>query len=262
MVEAVVWQSIVIAAMLAIGFGVAAFRLATIPRPNYAILVKLYPKSVLLLLLRILTLLLFVAVFVVSLNRSNFHDMVYYTYWNFTIQTIYVLAAIIHQLATWSQPRPVHANQVLNVLWDVAFPSCILVVGVYWGVLYTPAKVIPWTTYVVHGGNLGLLFLEFAFNEYLIQRNNLKFVVMWPALYGAVTWITMATGLNSVWPYDLLDVSKPLAPLKWFGIVAGHVVAFGVALLLSSAKLRLVPAPPEDNKNGNPIVAKTLIDFV
>ncbi|RQM24896.1 hypothetical protein B5M09_000064 [Aphanomyces astaci] len=226
--------------MLAAGFGVSAFRLFTIPRVTYRVQVPLPSKSIPLLVFRIATFSFFVVVLLLRLAESNLDDLFYYTYWNFTIQIIYLGWAIVYQVQIWFQPSPTHANGALNAAFDVVLTSCAVVCTVYWLVLYNPAHVTPWTTYVVHGVNLGLLSVEFAFNEHLVQRYNLKFVVMWPALYGSVTWITMATGLNDLWPYALLDVTQPLAPLKWFGIVAGHAVFFGLVLLLSSLKFRVV----------------------
>ncbi|RHY28933.1 hypothetical protein DYB32_005588 [Aphanomyces invadans] len=231
--------------MLATGFGVSAYRLFTIPREPYRVQVPQVPKNIPLLVFRIAIFSFFLVVFLIRMAQTNLDDLFYYTYWNFTIQTIYVGWAIVYQIQIWFQPKPVHANGWLNATFDVAFTSCAVVVSVYWFVLYKPTAIVPWTTYVVHGVNLILLLIEFAFNEHLVQRNNMKFVIMWPALYGSVTWITMATGLNDKWPYDLLDVTKPYAPLKWFGIVFSHAVFFGAVLLLSLLKVRIVgePAP-------------------
>ncbi|KAF0688228.1 Aste57867_20098 [Aphanomyces stellatus] len=240
--NAVVWQSIVIGLMLAIGFSVGVFRFFTQPRPSYSILVKTHDASIPLLVVRAAAISLFLAVLILRLDLSDFFDLAYYTYWNFTLQTIYFVAAVVAQVRTWHGRPSLQANQPLNALFDVCFASCILVVLVYWFVLYDPTVPLLWTTCVVHGANLVFLVVDFCLNDHLVQRINFKFVIMWPAIYGAVTWIGNATYLHGFWPYKLLDVSANLAPLKWLGILVGHAFGFGVALLLSAWKKRVAAA--------------------
>ncbi|KAF0700348.1 Aste57867_9161 [Aphanomyces stellatus] len=253
--DTVVWQSIVIALMLVVGFGVASFRLATQPWPTYPVLVKVRSGSVALFAFRIAAFVLFVTVLVIGIVRTNWFDLVYYTYWNFTLQTMYLGAAIYDQWTRWApstgdetflplqakSTAPLSAHRLLNTVFDVCLTTSVLVTLVFWLVLYNPTTAV-WTTYVVHAVNLVLLLVEFALNEHLVQRHHMKFVVMWPALYGAITWFGHATYLHGFWPYDLLDVAKPYAPLKWLAISLGHAACFGLALLLSHLKLRYMGA--------------------
>ncbi|KAF0688226.1 Aste57867_20096 [Aphanomyces stellatus] len=250
-----VWQSLVIALMLFVGLAGTTFRLLTQPRPAYKFLVRMHRQSTPLLVFRLVAFSLFLIVFLSSMHTSSWHDLVYYTYWTFALETFYWGAAIINQVHCWFTHVDT-VSQPLNALFDVCFTVVLVVAAVFWGVLYNPATTtLAWTTYVVHGVNVVAFVVEFAWNDLLVQGRNLQFVVMWPAIYGAATMVGYNTYLHGTWPYALLDVSKPQAPLKWLGIIVGHVVVFGLVCLFSMAKRRLVPAPPDPNPDGkSPVV--------
>ncbi|RHY73544.1 hypothetical protein DYB30_006740 [Aphanomyces astaci] len=202
------------------------------------------PSNVWLLSFRCATFVFFVVVWILQVQSSNWFELVYYTYWNFTLQTIYFGAAIVDQMRRWSRPPTLtdryYANRPLNTLFDVVFASLILVALVYWIFIFNTAKHIEWPTYVVHLVNVVLVVVEFAFNEHLAQRTSLKYVVLWPAIFASVAWIGHATYTRGFWPYNIMSLDNPYAPLVWLGIGVAHVVCFGFVLLLSYFKARWV----------------------
>ncbi|RQM24898.1 hypothetical protein B5M09_000062 [Aphanomyces astaci] len=241
------WKEIVLGIGLALVGVICTYRIYKHPRNSpHDLQVPFRAANWWLMLFRIASCSFFVVVWSVQMHSTNWFNLVYYTYWNFTLQTIYFGAAIVDQVRRWIRSNDAnHANWPLNTLFDVAMTSSLLVGLVYWCLLYDPSKPTEWATYIVHLANIGMLLIEFAFNEYLAQRTSLKFVILWPALFASLSWIGNATFNKGFWPYDLISLDKSMAPLIWFGIGIGHAICFGIVLLLSYAKSRwMVAATP------------------
>ncbi|KAF0688233.1 Aste57867_20103 [Aphanomyces stellatus] len=251
--------------LLVLGIGLSCiilgvvFRIYIQPTPEYLVGVRQYSKSIPLLLFRVAVLGFFVAVWVLEISTTDWFDLVYYTWWNFSLQIVYFTLAIVDQAKHWHQAR-CYANHALNTLFDVCFTSCFLVALVYWILLFNPSNHLEWFVYVVHLVNVFVLLLDFGANDHVVQRTSLKYVVLWPTLYSILTWIGNSSYLDGFWPYNLMDLSKSLAPLIWFGIILAHVGCFGGVLLLSKLKLRCVgvPPPPPSDAVASPHVQNDL----
>ncbi|CAK5170120.1 unnamed protein product [Aphanomyces euteiches] len=230
------WKELVCGIGLGLIVIVCAVRIYIEARPDYLVAVEVRPSNIKLLLYRVAVLAFFVVVWIIRINSSNWFNLNYYTYWNFTLQIVYLSAVIVYQARHWANIQ-VNAARGLNILHDVMLSSCFLVTLVFWILLFDPKKPpSDFATYIVHLANLVLLLIEFAANEFVVQRSSLKYLVLWPTLYSILTWIGNVTYLDGFWPYDLMDLNKSLAPVIWFGIILAHVVCFCIALLLSKLK--------------------------
>ncbi|ETV95500.1 hypothetical protein H310_10969 [Aphanomyces invadans] len=237
------WKELVIGIGLAIIGVVCLVRIYKQPPTHGLLQVPFNPKNAWLLAFRIAMWSFFLVVWIIQIDSSHWFDLVYYTYWNFSLQTIYFGLAVFDQVRRWTRPTN-QANGYLNTLFDVAITSCFLVALVYWILLYSPSKPTEWATWIVHLANVVIFVIEFTVNEHLIQRSSLKFVILWPALFSSLAWIGNVTFNEGFWPYNLMSMDKSIAPVIWFGIGLGHVVCFGIVLLMSAAKRRRVASPP------------------
>ncbi|KAF0688229.1 Aste57867_20099 [Aphanomyces stellatus] len=236
------WNSIACAVGLSIVIAFCGFRIHTQPKntAGAAIVLQTNPQakpSIPLVAFRVAALSLFAYVWLLEIV-ADIANLKYYTIWNFSAQTLYLGYAVVHQILLWSHPAEEleHHHRVLNVIFDVIFTTVFVVALVYWTILYNPSDIVEWTTYVVHLANVFVFAVEFCVNEHLVQPASLPFLALWPTLYSLVTWVGVNTYLDGSWPYGVMDLTKPMAPLYWFGIIFGHVICFGFVSILSQFK--------------------------
>ncbi|EQC38173.1 hypothetical protein SDRG_04602 [Saprolegnia diclina VS20] len=193
---------------------------------------------------RVGMLVLYAAVFIAEAENLGTKMISFYTVWNFILQSLYYLWAIKYQLSTSrSRQTPVTVTRegsLLNSLFNICFANSLLVIVIYWGLLYNPN--MRWYSYIQHGGNTLLFFVEFALNGFLVQGTDVMYVSLFPSVYAVFIWISNVTWLDGWWPYRFLTMETPVAPLWYIGIFVGHFAMFGLALAISSAKAKYFPS--------------------
>ncbi|OQR80733.1 hypothetical protein ACHHYP_17275 [Achlya hypogyna] len=179
------------------------------------------------------------------------NELSYYTVWNFIVQAVYYIWAIYYQLSHWGarNGNSIAHPRSLNTLFNLVWSHSMLVLVVFWTELYYPT--MPWYSYIQHGGNTLLFFVEFAGNHFCVQGSDIVYVAVFPTLYTTFIWISHDTWLNGSWPYEFLNMDTPIAPLWYAGIFAAHFVFFGVACGVSSLKMKFFPQSCSDMGAGS-----------
>ncbi|OQR84046.1 hypothetical protein THRCLA_23101 [Thraustotheca clavata] len=197
------------------------------------------------LVFRLLTLALYIKILVFVAIETGIELFSFYTLWNFILQAIYFLWAIIYQIRTArSRYEPVVTTKethYLNILFDVCFSNSIIIAIVYWKFIYEPSLYVAWYGYFEHAGNTIVLIIDFISNQFVISNRSWFFTIFFAAIYSVFVWISYFTWLDKVWPYTFLSMDTPYAPLWYVGIFAGHIISFGLAKLFSIIKERCLP---------------------
>ncbi len=81
------------------------------------------------------------------------------------------------------------------------------------------------TSYTQHGGNAGLMLVEFGLNAIPIHGYMLGYVGLWSALF--TVWAVLWHHLTGLWLYPFLNWTKPWAPIAYVGLFLGHWAFFG-----------------------------------
>ncbi|KAG9405687.1 hypothetical protein AC1031_003598 [Aphanomyces cochlioides] len=170
----------------------------------------------------------------------------YYTLWNFILQTIYYILMLSYQLRHRNESKEVPTDtefRALNTLFDICISVSFLVCLVFWAVVHptSPGQVITLNLVYQHGINCVLLIIELAFNGFVVRGSTFGYTLLFPALYGILSWIGHETWLNGVWPYKFLDISSPASPGWYIGVVLVHPIFLWVAIQLSKLKRRCRP---------------------
>ncbi|KAE8915174.1 hypothetical protein PF005_g6255 [Phytophthora fragariae] len=216
----------------------------------------------------------FVLVQICDVWRSHGRCLAFYTSWNFILQGAYFGGAAWRtrrQLqrrldertasytalvdndddgsdSAFARPRRVlRASGVhwidLELLLDVCLAASLLICAVVWAVLYPyavkighPETILNGVSYCQHGVNVLLLQMDFFATRHQVSRDAFPLVMGWPSVYAVFAWIVHGTVARGFWPYPFLDLDTPWAPLWYGGLLAAHVVALMLVMLLSRVK--------------------------
>ncbi|KDO21834.1 hypothetical protein SPRG_12648 [Saprolegnia parasitica CBS 223.65] len=238
------WQEIVVGCLLAIVLisSLAVVYYKQTPLPYISTFAPL-PRPALLLATRALTVVFYLVVLIDDLSAGGIRNYDYYTFWNFNLQTIYFAYSLVVQ---WRSVQQGHARR-LNTLFDVVLADALLVMTVFWAILYDSSKPFRWVEVAEHGVNSVLVLLEFALNDYSVQKRSVVYAsCLFPAVFGAFAWVGRSSWRDD-WVYPFLNVTDTVAPLWYMGLIVGHGIFFGVALGLAKLK-RCVrqPATPSE----------------
>ncbi|KAF0720330.1 Aste57867_385 [Aphanomyces stellatus] len=171
---------------------------------------------------------------------------VFYTIWNFALQTFYFARAVKYQWCHNDTLPLSREGRSLAILFDVCFSVSFLVSAAFWifrhDVLPSgPAIVLDWNTCLQHAGNTVFLIVEFSFNGHCVRVSSLGYVVLLPLVYGIVSWIGHETWRKGYWAYAFLDMADPFSPLWYLGVCLAHAAILVGAIQLSKLKWRLRP---------------------
>ncbi|CAH0517073.1 unnamed protein product [Peronospora belbahrii] len=166
-------------------------------------------------------------------------------------------ATLLHPRGCWSLRallayRAVAATFFLVVqIWDVwrstgrclaMYTSWNFILQV-WSILYPyavktghPEKILNGVSYCQHGINVLLLQIDFAATKHLVSSNALPLIMGWPSVYAVFAWIVHGTVVKGFWPYPFLDLETPWAPFWYGGLLAAHIMALLLVMLLSKVK--------------------------
>ena len=206
--------------------------------------------------------------------RSRGRCLAFYTSWNFILQGVYFFLAawstkcqlkhrVDERTATYmalvdgeddsivspfgsrnriSRDSGVHWID-LELLLDVCLAASLLICVVVWTILYPyavktghPEKILNGVSYCQHGLNVLLLQLDFLSTEHLVSKDTLPLIMGWPSVYAIFAWIVHGTVAKGFWPYPFLELNTPWAPLWYGGLLAAHIIALILVMLLSMAK--------------------------
>ncbi|CAH0481721.1 unnamed protein product [Peronospora belbahrii] len=131
----------------------------------------------------------------------------------------------------------------LELLFDVCLAASLLICVVVWSILYPyavktghPEKILNGVSYCQHGINVLLLQIDFAATKHLVSSNALPLIMGWPSVYAVFAWIVHGTVVKGFWPYPFLDLETPWAPFWYGGLLAAHIMALLLVMLLSKVK--------------------------
>ncbi|CAH0484300.1 unnamed protein product [Peronospora farinosa] len=131
----------------------------------------------------------------------------------------------------------------LELLLDVCLAASLLICVVVWTILYPyavktghPEKILNGVSYCQHGVNVLLLQLDFLATRHLVSKDALPLIMGWPSVYAVFAWIVHGTVAKGFWPYPFLEVNTPWAPLWYGGLLAAHIMALILVMLLSKVK--------------------------
>ncbi|RQM14156.1 hypothetical protein KXD40_003169 [Peronospora effusa] len=131
----------------------------------------------------------------------------------------------------------------LELLLDVCLAASLLICVVVWTILYPyavktghPEKILNGVSYCQHGANVLLLQLDFLATRHLVSKDALPLIMGWPSVYAVFAWIVHGTVAKGFWPYPFLELNTPWAPLWYGGLLAAHIMALILVMLLSKVK--------------------------
>jgi hypothetical protein len=205
--------------------------------------------------------------------RSSGRCLAFYTSWNFVLQGAYFFGAAWRsrrQLQSRLDERTASYTALvdgedgtgsplvgrkrvmresglhwidLELLLDVCLAASLLISVVVWTVLYPyavrtghPEKILNGVSYCQHGVNVLLLQIDFFATRHLVSRDALPLIMGWPSVYAVFAWIVHGTVAKGFWPYPFLDLDTPWAPFWYGGLLAAHVLALLLMLILSKVK--------------------------
>mmetsp|Transcript_44730 Transcript_44730/g.97385 ORF Transcript_44730/g.97385 Transcript_44730/m.97385 type:complete len:312 (+) Transcript_44730:111-1046(+) len=183
--------------------------------------------------------------FVVHGDKRAF---LFFTIWNFILQIMYwFLASAASGLYLSRSQVPKVLRRLLPVLFEVCFPSALLVSLILWGIL-TPHDVTKgWQkedfnfySYDMHAVNTACLAIEMLLSRLLVRADHFFCMLLWAFVFCAFAWLQHIW--TNFWPYFFLDVSTPRALLWYAAVVVIHIFIYTVVVALSHLKLRRFPS--------------------
>ncbi|CAI5742357.1 unnamed protein product [Hyaloperonospora brassicae] len=131
----------------------------------------------------------------------------------------------------------------LELILDVCLAASLLICTVVWTVLYPyarkaghPEMILNGVSYCQHGANVLLLQIDFFATKHFVSKDALPLVMGWPSVYAVFAWIVHGTVAKGFWPYPFLELNTPWAPFWYGGLLAAHIVALMLVMLLSKVK--------------------------
>jgi hypothetical protein len=177
-------------------------------------------------------------------HKGRGWQLLFYTLWNYLLQTIFwILAAATSAIAWWRTAEPpAMLRRMTHLLLSICMPSSILVSIVLWGVLLpnslahgSTAELNYWS-YNMHAINTFLLLVECCTNRLLLHPATLGLIFAWVLLYSAFCWIQHS--VTGFWPYFFMSMSSWSA-LGWYpALIVLHFLVYGAVLFLSRCKAR------------------------
>uniref|UniRef100_A0AAV1U9Q3 Uncharacterized protein n=1 Tax=Peronospora matthiolae TaxID=2874970 RepID=A0AAV1U9Q3_9STRA len=206
--------------------------------------------------------------------RSGGRCLAFYTSWNFVLQGVYFFEAarctgrqlqrqVDERSASYmalidgdddgtdsvstNRRRVVRASGQqwidLELLLDVCLAASLLIFTVVWTVLYPyarkaghPEMILNAVSYCQHGANVLLLQTDFLATKHFVSKDALPLVMGWPSVYAVFAWIVHGTVAKGFWPYPFLELNTPWAPFWYGGLMAAHIMALLLVMLLSKVK--------------------------
>lgn len=207
--------------------------------------------------------------------RSGGRCLAFYTSWNFVLQGVYFFEAARftrRQLQRQADERSVGYTALidgddggsdtaltdrrrvlrnsgqqwvadLELLLDVCLAASLLICTVVWTVLYPyavkvghPEMILNGVSYCQHGANVLLLQIDFLATKHFVSKDALPLVMGWPSVYAVFAWIVHGTVAKGFWPYPFLELNTPWAPIWYGGLLAAHILALALMMLLSKVK--------------------------
>ncbi|RHY99433.1 hypothetical protein DYB35_011518, partial [Aphanomyces astaci] len=147
----------------------------------------------------------FLVVASADLKQTNGSCLLYYTFWNFMLQTVYWV---------WALVDPKRTSRARSMFLDLLLPTSMATVVVVWTILYPLMgdELQNWISWTQHGGNLALLLIEFVCSDVRsVPLGTGALVGLWATTYATFAWVVHS--FYNVWLYPFLDVDQPMAPL-------------------------------------------------
>ncbi|RHZ19428.1 hypothetical protein DYB37_009819 [Aphanomyces astaci] len=180
----------------------------------------------------------FLVVASADLKQTNGSCLLYYTFWNFMLQTVYWV---------WALVDPKRTSRARSMFLDLLLPTSMATVVVVWTILYPLMgdELQNWISWTQHGGNLALLLIEFVCSDVRsVPLGTGALVGLWATTYATFAWVVHS--FYNVWLYPFLDVDQPMAPLWYLGLLALHIAFFGLVVLLAAIKVFIAEHMPVD----------------
>ena len=189
-------------------------------------------------------------------------QFLFFTVWNYVLQSVFwcfAAAASAAAVCTASGPGP-RLRRLTHVLFSICVPMALLVSVVLWGVLapdafrnHHPTQVLNFYSYNMHAANTCCLLADACCNRMLLKRGTLGLVLIWALVYAAFSWIQESQ--THFWPYFFMRLDT-YAAIGWYlALMALHVGAYVLVLVLSGLKARRQPSLVEQTAaEGYPVV--------
>ncbi|KAF0736962.1 hypothetical protein Ae201684_006774 [Aphanomyces euteiches] len=245
------WEAYVVAVEEGVALGVSVLCLVVYPphaHPTYAC--KYSTPSPWHRLFYVACAIFSIVVQVADVVKTHGHCFAFFTTWNFILQIGFW---------TWSIVDHRASSRLRLVLFDVLWPSSILVAGVVWGILYPAvviaheeAKLLNWISYCQHGINTVLLCIEWILSDarHMSWRAS-AFLVLFATVYVIFAWILHESTPQGFWPYPFLAIDRPLSPLVYLCLLVLQLVAFSVTLFGASLRSRAASQPAKDDSESS-----------
>ncbi|KAF0709636.1 Aste57867_5861 [Aphanomyces stellatus] len=181
----------------------------------------------------------FVIIAIADIEHSHGSCFLYYTFWNFIIQTAYWIWALID---------PKRMSRARCALLDVILPTCMAMTIVVWTILYPiyGKELMTLVSWTQHGGNLVLFLIEFVCSDVrFVPWNTCALVAAWSTLYAIFGWVVHS--ITGTWMYPFLAVDDPSAPLWYFCLLTLHLACFGIVGVLAAVKVFIADRIPMDD---------------
>eukprot|EP00042_Codosiga_hollandica_P046879 m.499489 g.499489 ORF g.499489 m.499489 type:complete len:294 (-) comp57323_c2_seq2:605-1486(-) len=199
---------------------------------------------------RCFTALYTLAILVYSVATNSFRCFTFYTFWNFTLLTVYFWCAAFNSVYAL-MPRSAYCDmvegssfsriyvlaRVMWVLFQVCSTMVVLVDVVLWGILFPNTSGsdrsvdLTFDSFNVHGANFVFMMFELFMSRIQFTPPHFIFVVILPMLYGYYQWIYRAFGGG--WMYPFMDTTVNTAGLWYLGLMVAHIAFFFLVYTLT-----------------------------
>eukprot|EP00298_Acanthocystis_sp_HF-20_P006123 c16075_g1_i1.p1 GENE.c16075_g1_i1~~c16075_g1_i1.p1 ORF type:complete len:285 (-),score=54.91 c16075_g1_i1:72-926(-) len=151
--------------------------------------------------------------------------LVFYTFWNYCIQTVYFGLTSIHYLYFKQQPESApKIRSSIYILFQLNLTLVLFVSFVTWVILLPDALaqnkewiLLNFVSYCEHAINVLIIVTEFILNTMNIQIFYFTFVIAWLLLYSVFCVIFQLSGGFS--PYFFTSIDSPYTILWLIGII-------------------------------------------
>ncbi|KAL2500066.1 hypothetical protein Adt_25616 [Abeliophyllum distichum] len=128
---------------------------------------------------------------------------------------------------------------LFQILFQMTAGAVTLTDTLYWTVIFPFLTIkdyeLSFWTVVAHSLNAILLLGDTALNSLGFPWFRISFFIWWTAIYVVFQWILHAF-VSIWWPYPILDLRFPYAPLWYLAVALMHVPCYAIFVLLVKVK--------------------------
>ncbi|KAF3436590.1 hypothetical protein FNV43_RR23682 [Rhamnella rubrinervis] len=147
------------------------------------------------------------------------HKDIHAGFWGYLMQAMYQIssaASLLTDIIFW--------DQVISIVLSDLVLACALQVNGF-----------------LHSWNAIFLLVDTALNGMSFTSFGFAYFVLWGCLYISVIWIIQLCGILTWWPYSVLKLDTPRAPLWYFGLALFHIPCYWIYALIVGSKNSFLP---------------------